>query len=395
MTLLKILKKKESVKLLNADVFYKKAMEVAIFYGFANLNTIVPPESIWKEKGRDKDAWADLCQQEKMNVMKLYVERLMQGPQPVQFFWRPAGSAASKDHLAHFSMEIIGGGKSISEGLILSVARALLEEVGYRSLSVAVNSVGERESFASFLREVGSYFRKHGSTFCATCRQQFKKDPLVIYSCRVARCREMVDNGARAIASLNEDSRAHFKEVLEYLETMGIPFELDHHLVGSSTQCFKTLFEIRSPSEESETGYRVLARGGRYDSLAKRLGFKREISAVGITLECPISGSASKNISVKHRKSEVYFIQLGNEAKRRSLELLELLRQNNIAVEQSLSKDKLGSQLALAEKMKIPITLIMGHKEALEGTVIVRHMVNRSQETISLTLLAHYLKAHH
>ena len=46
----------------------------------------------------------------------------------------------------------------------------------------------------------------------------------------------------------------------------------------------------------------------------------------------------------------------------------------------------------MAEKSGAPFTIIFGQKEALDGTVIVRDMSNRSQESVKLAKLAEYMK---
>ena len=88
----------------------------------------------------------------------------------------------------------------------------------------------------------------------------------------------------------------------------------------------------------------------------------------------------------------MYFNQLGGEAKLKSLNVIEILRKAHIPIAQSLSKDSLSSQLAIAEKLAIPYTLIFGVKEALDNSVIVRDMSNRSQDTVKLNKLLEYLK---
>lgn len=88
----------------------------------------------------------------------------------------------------------------------------------------------------------------------------------------------------------------------------------------------------------------------------------------------------------------MYFIQLGFDAKLKSLNVIEILRKAKIPIAQSLSKDSLGVQLAVAEKMGVKYALIFGQKEALKNSVIVRDMTNRSQETIKLNKLLEYLK---
>jgi histidyl-tRNA synthetase len=71
---------------------------------------------------------------------------------------------------------------------------------------------------------------------------------------------------------------------------------------------------------------------------------------------------------------------------------METLRKNRIPVHQSISKDSLGAQLALAEKMEIPYCIIFGQKEAMDNTVIVRNMETRSQDTVKIDALSDYIK---
>ncbi len=92
------------------------------------------------------------------------------------------------------------------------------------------------------------------------------------------------------------------------------------------------------------------------------------------------------------KKPKIFFIQLGFSAKLQSLSIIEILRKAKIPVLQSLSKDSLSSQLGAAEKMKIPYTIIMGQKEVIDGTVIIRDMDSRSQEEIKVERLAEYIK---
>ena len=95
------------------------------------------------------------------------------------------------------------------------------------------------------------------------------------------------------------------------------------------------------------------------------------------------------------KKPKVYFIHLGIEARLKSLSVIEILRKAKIPVEQSLSKDSLGSQLAIAEKMGIPHAIIFGQKEAMAGEVIVRNMESRSQDTVKIENLSEYIKKLH
>ena len=186
---------------------------------------------------------------------------------------------------------------------------------------------------------------------------------------------------------LSEQSRQHFKEVLEYLEMLEVPYEIDHCLLSNKTFSCQTLFEIHNP--DSLALARPLAIGVRYANIGKKIGLKRDVPGIGVRLMFK-GKNDSKNL--KFLKPKIYFIQLGAEAKLKSLKIIEILRQAKITMHHGISRDKLTAQLSMAENMKIPYTVIMGQKEALDNTVIVRNMANHAQESIKIEKLPEYLK---
>ena len=127
----------------------------------------------------------------------------------------------------------------------------------------------------------------------------------------------------------------------------------------------------------------------------KQIGGKRPVPSVGgsigmdrVLMMPDIKVPAPRIM----KKPKVYFIQIGFEAKLKSLPIIETLRKARIPIMQSLSKDSLSAQLAIAERIGIPYVIIFGQKEAMDGTMIVRNMENHSQETVKLAKLSEYLK---
>ena len=219
------------------------------------------------------------------------------------------------------------------------------------------------------------------------CRAVMRKDVLELLSCPHEKCAELAEGAPQSLSFLSESGRTHFKEVLEYLEVLEIPYNINNHLIGK--KCYgQTVFEIRSGESVP------LAIGMRYDNITKKIGLKKEIPAVGITLMFkPLEAKKQKKVkSVLMKKPKFYFVQLGFDAKLKSLKVLEMLRHAKIPLYQSLNKDKLLGQLTAAENLKIPYAIIMGQKEALEDSVIVRHMETRSQETVKIGNLQRYLE---
>ena len=168
-----------------------------------------------------------------------------------------------------------------------------------------------------------------------------------------------------------------------------MPYELNHQVLGSRDCWVHSIFEIAAIDEE--TGARILlAYGGRYDPLAARFS---DAPAVIISIACEIRGKTT----VKRDERTVpalYFAHLGPEARRRSLGVMETLRKAEIPVYQSLLHERIAEQMEEAKRYAVPYILLMGHKEAMEGTILVREVSTNSQEVIPLPDLANYLRRH-
>ena len=102
---------------------------------------------------------------------------------------------------------------------------------------------------------------------------------------------------------------------------------------------------------------------------------------------------ASKNKKIEKLKpAQFYLVQLGSLAKFHTLGIIEKLRQENIRVHHSLTKENIGGQLSSAEYLKCSHLLIIGQKEAIEKSVVVRSMEVREQETVAMNELTTHLK---
>lgn len=369
----------------------QKANEVASYYGFGLIEPpIINKGDIHKikvllqnEPLHRRDYFANLPEK-KAAILRLYEEKNMANlPQPVMFCF------SDKLDGKYFNLEILGCAKAISEATIIQTALAILREQGYHDLYVNINSLGDRESANRFFRELGNFCRKHSDTLPADCRSAIKCDASEFFHCHGEKFEALLEETPKSVASLSELAKIHFKEVLEYLEALDIPYRINNALLGIHQIVTHTIFEIRDLKSENDDG--PLAFGFRYNAVARKIGMKKEIPALGVTIA--VKKTTDKKLSAgKTKKPSVFFAQIGAEAKLQSLKIIEMLRQARIDICQSLSKDKISSQMAVAENLKVPYIIIMGQKEALESAVIVRNMFNRSQTVVPIPKLADYLK---
>jgi len=397
--------------------FFEKAQEIAVYYGFKPIETpIVENEDVFtssigigtdiidkemytlKTKGGDHLA---LRPEHTASIMRSYIEHGMQAiPQPVMFY--SYGPVFRHDNpqkgryrqFWQFDMDVLGSDKSILDALIIKTAWTILAEAGATNLSVDINSIGDKECRASYIRELVSFYKKNINILPAIDRERLKTNPLRILDSKEERTIELNQSAPESISHLCPNCKKHFKEVLEYLEETGIPYSINKCLVRGLSYYSRTVIEI--VQEDPVTGKKIaITGGGRYDYLGKQLGSKKDVPAVGISIgvdrivEAPWFAKLSPRII---KKPKIYFIQLGFDAKLKSLNVIEILRKGKVPIAQSISKDNLGAQLAIAEKLGMEYAIIFGQKEAIENSVIFRDMSNRSQETVKLPKLLEYIK---
>lgn len=398
--------------------FFEKAQEVAVYYGFKPIETpIVEHEETFtsaiglgtdivdkemytlKTKGGDHLA---LRPEQTAGTMRAYIEHGMQNlPQPAMLY--KYGPVFRHDNpqrgryrqFYQFDVDALGSEKSIVDALVIKTAMVILSECGAQNISIDINSIGDKDCRPAYIKELTNYYKKHLSDLGAIDRERLKTNPLRILDSKDPKTIEINENAPDSISYLCHDCKKHFKEVLEYLEKMDIDYTINKNLVRGLSYYTRTVFEIIEATGSEDGKPLTIASGGRYDYLGKMLGSKKDIPAVGASIgvdrvvESAWCGKLCPRIS---KKPKMYFIQLGFDAKLKSLNVIEILRKAKIPIAQSLSKDSLGVQLAVAEKMGVKYALIFGQKEALEDSVIVRDMTNRSQETIKLHKLLEYIK---
>ncbi|OGG70578.1 hypothetical protein A3F27_03005 [Candidatus Kaiserbacteria bacterium RIFCSPHIGHO2_12_FULL_53_13] len=309
-----------------------------------------------------------------------------------RLLWRLSiGSPRERSSVPSAALElhVIGTGGAIAEALLIVVADAIAAEAGIAQRILSINNIGSPDSSNRYVRDVGLYLRKHIESISPTLRPRVALDPLGALVQLIERGHPATSRAPQSMEYLTEEERRKFWDLLEYLEVFGLPYELNPHVLGSRDCWAHSLYEISAPDEE--TGVRIsLASGGRYDPLAARFA---DAPAAMISITCEVRGRTRARPEVRPAPS-IYFAHLGPEARRRALRVLEMLRAAEIPVHQSLCLERIGEQMASARSFSVPHILIMGHKEAMEGTILVREVATNSQDAVPLPDLIQYLRRH-
>ena len=397
---------------------FDKAEEIASYYGFKPIQTphlesvelftatvgatsdIVEKQMYYVQS--DGDSNLVLRPEGTAPVMRAYIEHgLHTLPQPVMLWYK--GSFFRHENpqkgrfreFFQFGLEMIGEGKPIGEMMVIQILTLALKELGLGPIIVHINSVGDKECRGEYRKKLIAYYKKHLPNLCKDCKRRYKENPLRLLDCKEIKCAEIKRNAPQSIDSLCAPCKQHFKENLEFLEKNNINYYLDTKLVRGLDYYTRTVFEIFLDKEEGSEGQSLaLAAGGRYDPLAKILG-KRDVPAVGggIGVDRVVMAMQDKKIAPKPKRTpKVFLIQLSQSAKQKSMSIIEMFRTANIYIAQSISKDNLNSQLSLASRMNVPYVLILGQKEVLENSIMVRDMATGAQESVPMEKVVEIIK---
>jgi histidyl-tRNA synthetase len=316
---------------------------------------------------------------------------MLDRPQPVKMWYmgpmfrhdRPQAGRYRQFYQVGF--ESFGVNEPIVDAQLIVMANQIFKDLGLK-INVKINSIGTPECRQAYIAELVSYFRQHRSKLCDEDKKRLQKNPLRLLDSKDETTKELLDGAPQILDWLDEKSKEHFMKVLEFLEEVEVPYTLDPYLVRGLDYYTHTVFEFVLADDTGEKAQNALGGGGRYDGLVQLLG-GRETPGCGFALGMERIARAleAEGIDPPQRPAPtVFFAQLGDAARRVGLKLFEEFRQEGIAVAEAFGKNALKAQLEAANKLGVQLTLILGQKEVLDGTIIIRDMDSGAQEIVDV-----------
>jgi len=283
--------------------------------------------------------------------------------------------------------DILGDNDPVYDIQTAAAALDFLKALKLRNMTLAVNTNGCRTCHHAYREKLKAYYAREKHRLCALCAKRSEEDVTSPFRCPNESCRQVREGAPIILDFLCQSCNNHFKALLELIEDNGILYEPDPYLIRDESGFNRMIFSIRME------GAGELAGGGRYDYLAESIG-GRQIPGVGVSLflERIVSAIEARNAPKGKEKPKVFFVAVGDQAKKSSVRLIGLLRSSGVVVMETLGKKSLKAQLKTAEKFKAPLMLLLGQKEVFEETLIVRDMETGAQETVTLSQMVDVVK---
>lgn len=397
-----------------------KARETSSLYGFKEVITphVEPLELLSAKTGEEirqrmfifkdlGDRLVALRPEFTASIARLATTSLKNEPKPLRMF--SVGTVYRYDEPQHgryrefwqSNFELIGSAKSEADAEIILITNNLMKSLGLHGYVFKIGHIGmirgilsqngldektqnmilqhmDKEEYDAALKLVESekcramlegLIKIRGNDWLDTVEQ------LQNYVVNYEKAKKTVENLAEVLKLVTESTdisivvEPAFARGLEYYTGM--------------------IFEIYIPGLEI-----ALGGGGRYDKLIEAfggeptpaIGCAHGIDRIAIALQTQKTTPAAK------ADKKVAVIPITESMKSEALKIAHHLRAAGVTVEFEVMGRKMAKALEDADKRKVDFAVIVGEREIKESAVVLKDLVNRQQNTISIDELIEKIK---
>jgi histidyl-tRNA synthetase len=270
---------------------------------------------------------------------------------------------------------------------MIEVSVRYLEACGVHRHALVLNSVGDRHCRPAYVETLRKALREHAAKMCGDCQRRAETNPLRVLDCKVPADQEIIEALPRITDHLCAECRDHFAEVRRQLDSLGIPYRLNHRLVRGLDYYVRTTFEVLSRELGAQNS---LLGGGRYDGLVKDLG-GADVAGTGfavglerLALLVPAPGGEGR--------CDVFLAPLTKDALDPALVLQRDLRRDGVRALLDPEGRSFKSRMKQANKLGARFVAIRGEDEAARRVWTVRDMTRSEQEDVPQERVLEHLK---
>ncbi len=282
-----------------------------------------------------------------------------------------------------FGAELFGAATPTADTELIALAGDFLGSLGIKGLSLHVNSIGCPKCRPDYKNALVKYFSSRKDELCDTCKGRLETNPLRILDCKSPICSSIAADAPKTIDHLCPECAEHFEGLKARLDTIGIKYEIDPHIVRGLDYYTRTVFEFISEGIGSQS---TVCGGGRYDGLVKEIGGP-ELSGIGFAAginRLVLSMENGSDYEEEKDTVDLYVAALGEGASVKATGICAALRDSGFKAETDIVGRSLKAQMKYANKINAKNTLIIGDGELESGKAQIRNMENGEQTEISL-----------
>ena len=209
-------------------------------------------------------------------ICRAYVQHgLHRLPQPQKLytigpFWRydRPQKGRYREHW-QLSVEAIGSDDPAVDAEVIRLYDEVLRRLEVTDYVLELNSIGDANCRPAYIERLAAWLDEHDADLDEEARAKRSTSPLRVFDVKSERVQAVLADAPKIGDALCDDCRAHFERVREFLDALGVGFELVPTLVRGLDYYTRTTFEFK---DEAIGAKDTICGGGRYDGLVEAIG---------------------------------------------------------------------------------------------------------------------------
>jgi len=256
--------------------------------------------------------------------------------------------------------------------------------LGLKGIKVNINSLGDTETRLNYKEALLSHFKPYIDDLCEDCKSRYEKNPMRILDCKVDHDKDCIKNAPKIIDYLSSDAKEHFIKVQEYLDLMGIEYNINPNIVRGLDYYTNTVFEVEANIKDFGS-QNVLCGGGRYNKLVESLDGP-ETPGVGFALgfERLLSALDAEGIELDNDTLDVYVIPMSENEKKSAFHLCNDLRLNGFSADMDYMNRNIKSNFKQADRLEAKYVIIIGEEELKTNILTIKNNNTKEEYKVDI-----------
>ena len=274
-------------------------------------------------------------------------------------------------------VEALGTSDPLVDVEVISLLYAIHRAVGVKDEVVYLNNLGDAETRRTYVPELRAYLQRHSAELDPDSLARMETNPLRTFDSKHEGTRAVLAEAPRITSFLSEEASAHLAAVLDGLEVLGVPYEIDDGLVRGLDYYTMTVFEAKSGALGAQD---TVGAGGRYNGLISDLGGP-DLGGIGFGsgVERMLLAAASQE---KKASLDAFFVTLAPEARIPAMTLAGALREEGISADLDYGGRGMRAQFKQADRAGASYAVVLGEDELARGEATVRDMASGEERTV-------------
>lgn len=289
-----------------------------------------------------------------------------------------------------FGLEIYGSNHVLSEVETFLIAKDFFNSLGI-DITIVINNLGCEDCRTKYKEKLKDYVESHLPDMCPDCHRRYETNPLRMLDCKSNECKAILKDAPRINDCLCDECNDYFNKIVKYLDALNIKYKIDNSLVRGFDYYTNIVFEFYDG--DSTRSQSALGGGGRYNHLVEELGGKpTPVIGFGLGLERILLYLEDLGKTFEDDENVDCYVASITDNVEYVLNLVKDLRKNDISCDYDIVGRGLKAQFKYADKIKAKYVITVGDNEIESNTLIVKNMLNGTQEQVNANDIVNYLK---